>query len=166
MWRFYREKKYLLTSLIVLLLDGVLIYFIPSFFHHLNYLYPMLTVSMIPFLYDDEEKKYYLIIFFLGIIYDLLYSNIFLYNAIIFSFLAIINQKIRKYFKDNLLLFMFLTVINILLYDSISFILITLTNYQEVSILDLIYKVKHSLVLNMLSVFVFWFMLKKNKRYI
>ena len=164
MWLFYKEKKYLIISLIILILDGILVNYIPSFFNRLNYFFPMLTISLIPFLYHDNKRKYYIYVLILGIIYDVLYTDIFLYNAIIFSFLGVIDLQIRKYYKDNIILFLFLIILNIILYDSILFSLVFITNYQSITISDLIYKIEHSLLLNIMSGFVFWFMFKKNNR--
>ena len=55
-----------------------------------------------------------------------------------------------------------LTIINIIVYDTICFLLVFLTNYEIVTVSDLIYKIKHSLFLNILSVIVFWFLFKKD----
>ena len=120
----------------------------------------MLTISLIPFFIN--KKNYYLFIIFLGTLYDLLYSSIFLYHVIIFFILVSIDRKIANYFKYILLLFILLTLLNIIIYDAISFILTFITSYQEVSIYDLIYKIDHSILLNIMSVFVFWFMFKKD----
>ena len=158
----YQERIYLLVSLLVVFLDGIIIYFIPSYFNNINYFYPMLTISIIPFSYLCSKKKIYFLVFFIAIIYDLLYSNIFLYNTILFTFFINIDIKIIKSFKDSLLLFILLAILNIIIYDVISFLLIILTSYQSVSIYDLIYKIDHSLLLNIMSVFVFWFLFKKN----
>ena len=161
MWLFYKEKKYLIISLTVILLDGLITYYIPSYFNKINSLYPMLTVSLIPFLYTNNLKKYYYKILFLGIIYDLLYTDVFLYNVIIFLFIGIIDIKLLKYFSNSLILYFILMIINIFVYDSISFIFVLLTNYQLVNIFDLVYKIKNSLLLNIMSIFVYWFIFKK-----
>ena len=58
-----------------------------------------------------------------------------------------------------------MAVINIVIYDIISFLLVILTNYQVVGVSDLIYKISHSLIFNIMSVFVWWFIFKKNIKY-
>lgn len=126
----------------------------------LNFFYPMLTISLIPFLCHNK-KKIYLMIFFLGLIYDLLYSNIFLYHVILFLILFTIDEVIIKYFNRSLLLFILLAILNILIYDSITFLLVLLSSYANVTIYDLIYKIKNSILLNILSVFVYYFLFKK-----
>ena len=165
MFLYCKEKKYLIVSLITILLDGLILYFVPSYFNKINFFYPMLTISLISFLYHDNEKQFYYFIIFMGIIYDILYTNILLYNVILFLIIAIIDVKILKCFKNHLLLFLLIIILNISIYDVISFSLIILTSYQSTNIYDLIYKLEHSVLLNILSGFVFFFLFKKERRY-
>ena len=156
----YRGKKYLISVILALLLDGIFSYIYPSYFNNINYFYPMFTVSIIPFLSTKNNKTTYLYIIVLGLVYNLLYSNIFLFHPIIFLLLSKIDNILIKYIKESIYLYIILVLINIVIYDSIYFLLIILTSYQEITIFDLIYKIKYSL-LNILSVFVFWFIIKK-----
>ena len=165
MWQFLKDTKYLIVSLLAIILDGIITYYIPSYFNKMNIFYPMLTLSLIPFLYYNNLKKYYYSVFALGMIYDLLYTDIFLYNAIIFLVISIIDFKILNYFRSSLLLLIALVILNIILYDTISFILVIITNYQIVTINDLIYKISNSIILNIMSVFVYFFLFKKRSHY-
>lgn len=157
----YYERKYLLINLFTISFDGLIRYFIPSYFNKINYFYPMLTISLIPFICFSKRKRFYLLPLFIGIIYDLLYCNIVFYNAIIFFILIIIDKEIAKHFKCSLMLFVLLALLNIFIYDTIGFLLIILTSYQNVSINDLVYKIDHSVLLNIMSVIVYWFLFKK-----
>lgn len=159
----YKEKKYLIISILVLIIDGLLTYFVPSYFNNISIFYPMLTISLIPFLLDNNMKDYYRLCFFLGILYDILYSNLFLYHALFFLFLSKVDSKVMKFIKNNIGLYLLLVVINILLYDILFFLLIKLTNYQVVTFSDLIYKIKNSLLLNIMSSFLYFFLFKKRE---
>ena len=161
----YYERKILIISILVIILDGILIYYNSSYFNNISYLYPMLTISLIPFFSINNKRKYYVYGVFIGLVYDLLYSNILLYNVILFVFLMSINKIIIKNYKQSLVLFILLSLLNIVIYDSISFLLVLLTNYQIVTISDLIYKISHSLILNIMSIFVWWFLCKKSIKY-
>ena len=123
----------------------------------------MLTISFIPFLYSKKTNKYYLSVIILGILYNILYSNIFLYHPIIFYLLSKIDYLFLKSFKERIFIYIVVIIINIIIYDSLYFIFIMLTSYQDITILDLIYKIENSLFLNIMSVFVFWFIIKKEK---
>ena len=161
----YKEKKFLILSVVSLLLDGLISYYLPSYLNSSTIFFPMLTISLIPFLYNKNTKDYYTFCFVLGIIYDLLYSNIFLFHGLLFLILAKINTKILKSIKNSLLLYLILLFINILFYDSILFLLVSFTNYASVSIMDLVLKIRNSLFINTLSVFVYYFLFKKRKVY-
>ena len=160
---YYKEKKIeLIISILLVILDGIIVYYIPSYFNNISYLYPMLTISFIPFLIRKKKHNIYLIII-IGLLYDLLYSNIFLYNVFIFCLLAYINNLISHYFKDSLLLFVSLGIINIVIYDTITFILVMITSYQTITLNDLLYKIENSILLNFMSIIFFYFWLKKYK---
>ena len=159
---FYNVRKYLLISVLIIIIDGLIIYFIPSYFNKLNYFYPMLTISLIPFIYFTNKKYNYFLITVIGIIYDILYSNIFLFNVILFIIIVNLDILISKYFKNKFFLFLLLTLFNIIIYDLISFILVIITNYQTVTIYDLLYKINHSILLNIMSAFVYYFLFKKD----
>ena len=157
---FVSYKEMIICS-VVILLDGIIVYYIPGYFNSINLFYPMLTISLIPFLYSNNSKKYHQLCFILGIIYDLLYSNIFLYHGLMFLLLSKINFKVMKQFNNNLFLYILLAIINIIFYDTCFYLLITLTNYQIVDLASLLYKIKNSLLLNIMSVFIYYFWFKK-----
>lgn len=159
---FLKGRKYLLISIILIILDGIITYFIPGYLNKLSYFYPMLTISFIPFVYLANKKSYYILIIVIGIIYDLLYSSVFLYNLIIFILLINLDKRIAKYFKNSLSLLVILSLLNIVIYDIIGFSLVMLTSYELVTISDLMYKINHSIILNIMSVFVFWLLFKKD----
>ena len=76
----------MLVSLIIitLLLDYLLIYFTSSNFNQITLFYPMLTLTLIVFLYKKVEiKKYFKIVFLIGFFYDILFSYLFLFNSLI-----------------------------------------------------------------------------------
>lgn len=139
----------LILIIITILIDYLLSYFIPMYFNNINFLYPMLTITLIVFLYKKVEiKKYFKIIFFMGLLYDILFSYIFLFNSLIFLLIAKIIKKIEKYIRINFLVNIFLIIFSIFLYDLILFILVKITNYNNINLFDLLYKFKNSLVLN------------------
>ncbi len=149
-----------LVTILTIILDGYITYIYPSYFNNITYLYPMLTLSLIVSISSNKDTylKYSLII---GFIYDLLYSTIFLYNTLIFLMLAKINKKILNSIRESFIIRIILLILNIIIYDSISFLIVYLTKYNDVTFLSLFYKISHSLILNILSLFVISFILKK-----
>lgn len=149
-----------LVTILTIILDGYITYIYPSYFNNITYLYPMLTLSLIVSISSNKDTylKYSLII---GFIYDLLYSTIFLYNTLIFLMLAKINKKILCSIRESFIIRIIILILNIIIYDSISFLIVYLTKYNDVTFLSLLYKISHSLILNILSLFVISFILKK-----
>ena len=160
MFQYSKEKKYLIISIIAILLDGVITYFIPSYYHDINYLYPMLTVSLIPFLYNSSIKNYYKDIFILGIVYDLIYSSFFLFNSLIFLLLSKINIKFLKIMKNNLIAYLILVIIDIALYDLILFFMVSIRNHNFI-INEYVYKISRSMLLNLIVSLIYYQVLKK-----
>ncbi len=154
-------KKIIISS-IVILLDGIIVYYIPSSYHNLSYLYPMLTISLIPFIYQNKTHDYYKYIIILGIIYDIFYSNIFLLNALVFFLLGWIDLKIIRYFKNNIITYLFMIIVNILVYDLLLFFLIVITNYQSITLIDYLYKIKNSLLLNIIVGIIYYYIFCSN----
>ena len=141
----------MLVSLIIitLLLDYLLIYFTSSNFNQITLFYPMLTLTLIVFLYKKVEiKKYFKIVFLIGLFYDILFSYLFLFNSLIFLLFAKIMKKIDKYIRWNLIVSLVSLIVFIFLYDFILFGLIYITGYQSVTFLNLWYKWYNSLLLN------------------
>lgn len=135
--------------LITILIDFIISYFIPVSFNNLNYFYPMLLIVLIVYLYSKiTDKKYIKLVFIMGIIYDLLYSYIFMLNAFLFLLFAKIIKKINKYIEINNIVSIILIIIFIFLYDFSLFLIVYLTKYNLVTFSDLLYKFTHSLILN------------------
>ena len=106
----------------------------------------MLTLTLIVFLYNKiDNKKYLQTVFIIGLIYDLLFSYILLFNSLIFLLFAKIIKKIDKFIRCNYFISLILVIIFIFLYDLILFLLVKLSNYNIVTISDLIYKFKNSM---------------------
>ena len=134
---------------ITIILDFLMTYFIPSYFNNLNLFYPMLTLTLIVFMYNRiENKKYFRIIFISGFVYDLLFSYIFLFNSLIFLLFGKIIKKVDKLIRCNFLVKIVLLIIFIFLYDFILFILVKISNYSIVNFNDLLYKFKNSIIMN------------------
>ena len=153
----------IILILVTILLDFLISYFIPSYFNSLNLFYPMLTLTLVVFLYNKIDfKNYFKVVFLMGLLYDLIFSYIFLFNALVFLMFAKIVKKVDKYIRCNLFVSLILVVIFIFLYDLILFFLVKISNYSLVTFSDLVYKFKNSLILNILY-FLFLSFWLKNK---
>ena len=135
--------------IITIILDYLLSYFIPSYFNNLTLFYPMLTLTLVIFLHN-KTSNYLKTIFIIGFIYDLLFSYIFFFNSLIFLLFGKLVKKIDKLIRTNYLVNILLVIVCIFLYDLILFMLVKLSNYNVVTLSDLVYKFKNSIILNVL----------------
>lgn len=143
----------LLIITLSLILDGILSNIFPYTVNNLSLFTPLLTLISIyliyPF-YKKKENKYFLTIFLTGIIYDLLYTNLIFYNAIIFTIIGIISKYIYKHYEINYLNIIIQIILIVTSYELLNALIIILFNLVPMSIPRLFYKITHSLLLNII----------------
>ena len=143
----------IIIIVISLLFDGLLTNYLPYLVNNLSYFTPLFTVVSIfiiyPF-YRKNNKKYFITVFLLGFIYDLFYTNLLFYNAVIFLIIGIISRFINKNFETSFLKLIIYTVIIVVLYESISAGILFVFNIVPISFDKLFYKISHSLLLNII----------------
>ena len=130
---------------------------------------PMLTVVTIfliyPF-YRKQEKKYFLIVFITGLIYDLLYTNLLFFNATLFLIIGIVSKYIYKNYEPNYLNLIIQIVLIITIYELITTLIIIVFNLVPITLTKVLYKISHSLILNILySEILFLIIAKMPKSY-
>ena len=136
---------------ISIIFDYLYTFFIPSFFNNLNYFYPMFTLTYLVFIYNKIKiKKYLKIVIISSIIYDLLFSYLFLFHTILFYIYYKIINKINKYIEINIILKLIILILFIFIYDGILFLLIYISKYNIVNFNNLIFKFSHSIIINIM----------------
>lgn len=144
---------------ISLILDGYLSSFIPSN----SVLLPKLTITAIYYLHQKYKKKpttYLTILIVLGIIYDLLYTNIILFHSIVLYFIGKFIIYIKdKYNKQPSILGLILTITT---YEIIIFLLINLFNISNTSLQTLILIIINSMLLNIIYLKIISFIQKSS----
>lgn len=142
----------LLILIISFLLDGLLTNYLPFMMNQLSYLTPLLTLSSIFFLFPffkGKKKKYFIILVIFGLLYDLAYTNLLLWNALLFLAVGYFSMKVNQYLPDHFLLnFVYLIGI-IVFYESMNVLLFFLFHLNVVTWHDYFYKISHSLILNL-----------------
>ena len=137
------------------ILDGVLTNFLPYLQDDLSIFTPMFTLVSIllvsPF-FRKREREYYIVIFVLGILYDLFYTNLLFFNGVLFFLLGFFLKKIEKNFPWNFLNVLIETVIVIILYESLTGLILFTFNMVPVTVPKVLYKILHSLVANIMYV--------------
>lgn len=148
--------------LISLLLDGFLTNILPYTVENLSLLTPSLTlISLLlvyPF-YRKKEMKYTILILITGIIYDLLYTNLLFFNAILFYIVIKVMQYIYKKYEINYFTIIINTIIAITTYEVLQVIIISIYNLYPITLYSLVYKIKSSLLLNIIYAELIYFII-------
>ena len=156
-----------IVLIISFILEGILSLFIPYIPYKLNFLYPHLVLICIIFLYQyyKDKNKYYLILLLIGILYDLIYTDVLFLHSFLFLIIGIFIKQYNKRIgitKKNLLILVFM---EILLYDSLYSLLLVLFQNMDFSLIEVLYKVLNSYIINVLYAYILYklFPIKKKK---
>lgn len=161
----------LLILVLSFILDGVLSNFLSFLPNDLTLFTPLLTVTSIfliyPF-YKKQENKFYLTVFILGLLYDLFYTNLLFFNAFLFLLVALISKYLYKNFELSPLKLVFYIILIITIYETTGVLIILIYNLVPLTIYKLLYKITHSLILNIIYAELIYFFIhilpKKYKR--
>lgn len=135
------------------LIDGILTNFLPFMEGDLSLFTPLITVIvlfLISEFFDHEDKKYYITAFVTGIIYDLFYTNLLFLNGFLFLGIAYVSKYIYKNEKQDFVRVIFYLIFIIILYEGSIALLITVFNVVPMSLERVVYKISHSLLLNII----------------
>ena len=150
--------------IISLLLDGILTNFLPYMVSDLSFFTPLLTLTSLVIIYPlfkKEKKKFLIFSFVSGMIYDLFYTNLLFFNGFLFLLLSLIIIKLYEIFGGGYLKILFHILIIIILYETFTALLIIIFNLVPMNIDKLIYKISHSILLNLIYGEVVYFILKR-----
>lgn len=155
------------------LLDGILSNFLPFMEGDLSLFTPLVTLVALFLIYiffDKEDKKYYITAFVTGLLYDLFYTDLLFLNSFLFLLIAFITVYIYGNERIDWFRLLIYLVFIIALYESSTALLIVIFNVVPMSIDKLLYKISHTLILNLIYGEVIYFIIKiipkryKNKR--
>ena len=155
-----------LILVISFLLDNLI-----SFFLNTNLLFnPLLSlVSLIiifRYYHRKDENKYLITSFVLGLVYDIVCTDTVFLNAGIYLLLSFFLIKFYKIFSYNLLNSAILLIIVIIIYRSITFLVLSNFNFISFNLYHLLQSISSSLILNLLYLSFFFLKKKKYKRYL
>lgn len=143
----------IIILIISIYLDGFLTLYLPYLPGGLSIFTPMLTIVSIFIiypLYRKREKQYFITLFIVGIIYDLLYTNLLFYDALVFMFLGLIIRKVYKNFTVEHLKLSIHIILLIVIYELLISFFIIVFNLVPISLTKVIYKIAHSILLNII----------------
>lgn len=142
---------YIIILVVSFLLDGILTNFLPYMINDLSLLTPLFTlisiISLYP-LFKKQEKKYYILCFSIGILYDLFYTNLLFTNSIVFLFIGLIVKFIYSKLDINFVTNSFLILFIITIYQIVFALLLFIFNVVPINFKLIYYLITHSLLIN------------------
>jgi len=127
----------MILSIIILiisfLLEGLMSNFIYSSLTDLNIftaLYTLITLVVIyPYFYN--EKKYYILLIIFAILIDVVYTNTFIINIVIFIVVSFVIKILNYILPQNLLISNIMTLCASFIYHILSYIILNIINYNS-----------------------------------
>lgn len=126
---------------------------------HLNYsimnpsifscVYLLITlIILIP--YFDNQKKYLRLLIIFGLLMDIVYTNTFILNTIIFLIIYFICRAINYFLPHNIFTVNLLNVISMIIYHVLTFLILLTIGYDSYSLSSLVTIITHSLIMTVL----------------
>lgn len=106
--------------IISFLIDGIISKYAP---------YSILSLIYLFFLKSKNSKKYYIISFSIGLLFDYFYSGTLLYNSFIFLETAFLIKKLKIKLTKNIKNYLLIVVLIVINYYTISFLILSLVKY-------------------------------------
>ena len=150
-------------SIISFLIDGLISNYTsidianPSYFRTI---YSLIALIII-YNFFDNENKYLKILLVIAILFDIVYTNTFLLNIIIFLLIYLVIKKINIIIPNNLLTINIKSLIAIFLYHILSYIILLLVNYNNYPIRILFIILVRSITMTIIYTTISYLIMKK-----
>ena len=137
-----------------LFLDLFLTFFISVSYQNINYFFPLIMVASIPIFYSllKNKKLFFLVLLVTGILYDTLFSDVFLVNTYYYLLFGFFGYVFYERHDIKLINIVLLSIIGVLLYDVFIFFTLILIDYSVFSFYDLEYKLLRTFLLNFIYI--------------
>lgn len=152
-----------IAFIISFLLDGI----ISNIFPLNSIFYPLLSlvclIVLYPFIHSEDYYKY---AFFLGLAYDLIYTDTFVFYASLFLILSFLISKLYVLINDSKVGLVFIVIITICLFRSLTYLFVFLTGNISFNINILFRSIYSSLIINIIYTLILSFIMDSlNKKY-
>ena len=145
-----------------LFLDGLINYYFSNSI--LSSLFTVISLIYISNYLDN--KKFYIISFLYGFIYDIFYNNFFILNSIIFLLLSYIIKLYFNKFKYNFISAFMLTILVIIIYITLLILIFNMTSYAEITLSEYLFIIPRFMIMNILyGIILNLIVIKQNKKH-
>lgn len=116
---------------------------------------PLFTIMSLIIIYpyfNNNKNKFYPTCFFLGMAYDLIYTNTIIFHACLFLLLGFIVSKLNLVLSNNYINVAIMGIIIIIIYRLITYFLLLITAAVSFNIWNLFESIYSSLIINVIFV--------------
>ena len=129
----------------------------PSYF---KTIYSVISLVII-YNYFDNQKKYLSILIVLGILFDIVYTNTFILNIVIFLIIYAFLSQIDYMITTNIFTINLKSIICVSLYHILTYIILLLANYNNYNIKLLFLILIRSLIMTIIYTTISYLILNK-----
>ena len=99
-------------------------------------IYVLVNLLMLKPFYEDDNK-YVILIVIIGVLTDIMYSNVFLFNVCIFLLVCYVARRFYSIFPYNVFTISFCNVLCVMVYHVLSFLILYMLRYDNYSLMVL-----------------------------
>ena len=151
----------IIIAVISILLENLFNIYLSSF-RIMTPLFTLLSLIFIFPYFKNSKKEFLIFSFFLGLIYDLLFTNFYILNSILFLIISFFIFYILKTHNYNYFIIIYNSLFVIFFYNVLLFLIFNFFNYINYTIFDLSYILRNFLIGNLSYVTILYFILKRN----
>ena len=154
---------YLIILLLSFFLDGIMSNYFTSMSFHIslfNTVYTVIALSCIAS-YFNNKKKYILLISLIGLFFDIVYTNTLLLNVFVFIILGLNVILLNSKLPNNILYNTLISLINVFVYYILTYLILIIVNYFNVSINVLLHILICSIIMSIIYSILLTFILNK-----
>lgn len=144
------------------LLEGIMSNIFPSTLSNISYfttIYIIISFAII-YPYFDNDKKFFILIFIFGILFDILYTSTIFVNTFIFIIIGIVIKILYNVLPENVFMTNIISYIGIIIYHILSFIILMIIGYMDYSIILLFNIIIHSIFMTIIYTSISYFVIK------
>ena len=144
------------------LLEGIMSNIFPSTLANISYfttIYMIIAFGII-YPYFDNDKKYFILIFIFGVLFDILYTSTIFVNTFIFIVTGIVIKILYNILSDNVFMTNIISYVGIIVYHVLSFVILMFTGYGSYSIILLFNIIIHSIFMTIIYTSISYFVMK------
>lgn len=156
----------MLLYFISFILDGIITNYIGIYSSILYPLFSIVSLIIIYPFFNNARKKFVIVSFGFGLLYDIVYTNTLLLNGIVFVLISFVILLLNEYFSNNHLNVSIKSFVIIILYRTFTFVIIYTVGYIGLNFLEFVRSIYTSIILNIIYINIFYYVANKlSKKY-